>query len=71
MDMFHILLLFTRAQKEGNWKLHLYAFREMLPFFMRYNHTNYARWGTVYLNEMHQLPPEIEHEYDQGHFVVI
>jgi len=27
---------------------------------MRYDHTNYARWGTKYLNEIHQLPAEVE-----------
>ena len=37
---------------------------------MMYNHTNYVRWGTVYLNEMHQLPPEVKSEFDAGDFVV-
>ena len=34
------------------WKLHIYAFQCMLPLFKRYDHMNYARWGTNYLNEM-------------------
>jgi hypothetical protein len=70
MQMVQILLLFTRAQRDGIWELHLSAFQSMLPYFMRYNHTNYARWGTVYLNEMHQLPPEVKSEFDAGNFVV-
>lgn len=70
MKMVEILLQFTRAQRDGNWELHLCAFRSMLPFFMRYNHTNYARWGTIYLNEMHQLPPEVKEEFSKGNFVV-
>ena len=37
---------------------------------MRYNHTNYARWGTIYLNEMHQLPSEVKEEFSKGNFVV-
>ncbi|KAL8582353.1 hypothetical protein ACOMHN_037109 [Nucella lapillus] len=37
---------------------------------MRYNHTNYACWGTVYLNDMHQLPPEVKSEFDAENFVV-
>ena len=41
----------------------------MLPLFMRYD-TNYARWGTIYLNEMHQLPAEIQKEIESGNFVV-
>lgn len=37
---------------------------------MPYNHTNYARWGTIYLNEMHQLPQQVKREFDAGNFVV-
>ncbi|KAL8600360.1 hypothetical protein ACOMHN_013575 [Nucella lapillus] len=70
MQMVQILLLFTRAQRDGFWELHLSAFQSMLTYFMRYNHTDYARWGTVYLNEMHQLPPEVKSEFDAGNFVV-
>ena len=31
----------------------------MLPYFICYDHCNYARWGPVYLAEMHQLPAAI------------
>lgn len=37
---------------------------------MTYGHTNYARWGTIYVSEMHQLLPEVQEEYDKGDFVV-
>ena len=37
---------------------------------MRYNHTDYARWGPVYLAEMHQLPAEVLEEFKTGNFVV-
>ena len=68
--MVGILLHFTCAQREGDWKRHLAAFKAMLPYFMRFNHTNYARWGTIYLNEMNQLPHEVENEFLRGNFVV-
>ena len=42
----------------------------MLPFFHRYNHTNYARWGALYLSEMNQLPQAVKQEFQQGNFVV-
>lgn len=70
MVMVNILLYFTRAQRDGLWDLHQYAFRHMLPFFFRYDHVNYARWGTVYLAEMAKLSPDILREFQQGHFVV-
>jgi hypothetical protein len=62
MVMVSILLYFTRAQRDGLWEVHLYAFRRMLPFF-RYDHVNYARWGTVCLAEMAKLPPDILLEF--------
>ena len=31
MEMVGILLMYTRAQRDGLWYLHLYAFRKMLP----------------------------------------
>lgn len=70
MTMVSILLCFTRAQHDGLWDFHLYAFKRMLPFFFRYDHINYARWGTVYLAEMSALPPEILLEFQTGNFVV-
>ena len=70
IQMVQILLLFTRAHRDGNWELHLYAFQAMLPYFMRYNHTNYARWGTIYISEMHHLPPDVLQEFQSGNFVV-
>ena len=41
IQMAEILLHFICAQQNGNWELHLFAFRSILPYFMRYNHTNY------------------------------
>ena len=42
----------------------------MLPYFMRYDHLNCARWGPVYLAEMHQLPEPVLSEFQRGNFVV-
>ena len=70
MQMVGILLQHIRAQRDGIWDLHLDAFRQMLPYFFRYDHHNYARWGTVYLAEMHMLPAEVESEFQAGNFVV-
>ena len=43
MQMVEILQLFIRAQRDGNLDLHIYSFQLMLPYFMRYDHMNYAR----------------------------
>ena len=70
MTMVSIMLSFTRAQRDGLWDLHLYSFKRMLPYFYRYDHVNYAKWGTMYLAEMSTLPPEVLLEFQEGNFVV-
>ena len=47
IEMVSILLSFTRAQREGNWYLHIASFKMMIPYFFHYNHQNYARWGII------------------------
>ncbi|XP_010767762.1 serine/threonine-protein phosphatase 2B catalytic subunit alpha isoform-like [Notothenia coriiceps] len=45
MTMVSIVLCFTRAQRDGLWDLHLYAFKRMLPFFFRFFMTGYLPLG--------------------------
>ena len=52
LRMVEILLSFIRAQRTGDWLLHVQAFSAMLPWLTVYDHTNYARWGPVYLTDM-------------------
>lgn len=71
--MVSLLLQFLRAERTGNWKLHLSAFADMLPWFAVYDHTNYTRWGAVYLADMKQLEkthPDVYKEFMEGNFVV-
>ena len=70
ITMVSILLCFTRAQRDGSWDLHLYAFKRMLSFLFRYGHVNYARWVTVYLADMSVLLPEVLHEFQNRNFVL-
>ena len=69
MKMVEILLNFIRANREGNWNLHLQSFAEMLPRMTVNDHTNYARWGTIYLAEMKSLGTSHQ-EFMNGNFVV-
>jgi hypothetical protein len=70
MDMVSILLHFTCAQRDGLWELHLQSFSRMLPYYMRYDHQNYGKWGAVYLADMNSLPQPVLQEFEQGNFVV-
>lgn len=70
LETVSILFMFTRAQREGVWDLNLHSFRCMLPYFFRYDHLNYARWGSVYIAEMEQLPQKVLKKFKKGSFVV-
>jgi len=73
LQLVSILLAFTRAIRFGDWHLYLSSFAEMLPWFARYDHTHYTRWGTVFLADMHQLEknaPEVHRGFLNGDFVV-
>ena len=59
-------MLFIRAEREGEWPLHRYAVSKMLPYFFAAGHHNYARYGTYYLNDMQNLPPEILERFLRG-----
>ena len=61
---------FTGTQRDGLWDLHLASFRQMIPFFMRYDHYNYAGWDPIYLSDIDQLPENLKCEFMIGNIVV-
>ena len=72
MKLVSILLRFTRAIREGKWDLYLSSFSEMLPYFAAFDHSNYTRWGVIFLADMKMLPqtaPEVQQAFESGHFV--
>jgi hypothetical protein len=43
----------------GDFALHLYCCRMMMPYFFSAKHVNYARYGICYINTMENLRPEV------------
>ena len=55
-----------RADREGNWHLHLLTVIDIMPYFAAFDCVNYFRWCSVYLEDMNQLPdtfPEIHESF--------
>ncbi len=67
MDMVSILRKYIRAERTGNWELHLQAVSKMLPYLAASGHNNYTRSALVYLQRMSNLQDEHPHVYE--HFV--
>ncbi|XP_038064765.1 D(1A) dopamine receptor-like [Patiria miniata] len=54
-----LMMIFVRAEREGDWPLHLWAVNEMIPYFFAAGHHNYARYGLYYLRSMERLQGEV------------
>lgn len=50
-----LMLNFIRAEKTGNWELHLATITEMMPLFHAAGHTLYAKSAQLYLQQMNNL----------------
>ena len=73
VEMVLVLLRFIRAEREGDWRLHLASTAEMTPYFFSMDRTNYSRWLPVYIADMHLLEdtaPEVHQEFMQGNHAV-
>lgn len=63
----------VRADRDGDWALHLQAVQALLPIFAAFDSTNYLRWCSLYLEDMHKLPdtaPAVYQAFMAGKFVV-
>ena len=52
------LKIFIRAERIGDWNLHLIAIGKMLNLFAATGHINYAKSSRLYLQLMMQLPSD-------------
>ena len=63
------LLQFLKAERTGNWKLHLSSIAAMLPHYFAMDRQNYARFLPVYLADMQRLElthPDVYKEFAAG-----
>ncbi|CAC5381109.1 unnamed protein product [Mytilus coruscus] len=55
MDMLDILRRCIKAERTGNWDLHLQTVKDMLPFLAASGHNLYVNSSRVYLQQMQNL----------------
>eukprot|EP00058_Branchiostoma_floridae_P009808 XP_002595296.1 hypothetical protein BRAFLDRAFT_128105 [Branchiostoma floridae] len=69
VSMVLLLLQFIKAERSGDWSLHLASTACMVPCFNSMDRTNYARWLPVYLADMRRLPethPQVHNAFMAG-----
>ncbi|KXJ20012.1 hypothetical protein AC249_AIPGENE15286 [Exaiptasia diaphana] len=68
-----LLLQFVKAERIGDWQLHLSSTAPMVPYFYSMNRMNYSRWLPVYLADMNMLQtthPAVHEEFLNGNHSV-
>ena len=58
IEYVEVLKLFIRAERTGDWNLHLIALTKMLNLFAATGHINYAKSSRLYLQLMLDLPKD-------------
>lgn len=69
--MIRVVRDLIRADRLGDWKLHVESFKKLVPLFHIMDRSNYSRWGTVYLNDiliLEQKYPDVYEEFLKGQF---
>ena len=73
IEMINIVCKITKAQRTGNWLLHLEAISECLPYFASAGHYLYAKSAYLYLQSMNELSdtnPDVYQMFMNGHHVI-
>ena len=73
MNMVDILRTFIKAERIGNWQLHLKAVSDMLPYLAASGHNLYTKSAHLYLQMMLDLEndhPEVYAKFMEWHHVI-
>lgn len=73
LEMISIFKTFLKAERTGNWELHLKCVRNMLPYFAASGHNLYTKSSYVYLTDMQSLAnthPDVHVQFVNGHHVM-
>ena len=72
IDLQTKLFMFVRSIREANFDLFVRGLEELLPWVFALDHTNYARWLPVFIEDLKTLPLQKEFfiEFCKGHFCI-
>lgn len=73
LEMISIFKTFLKAERTGNWELHLKCVQNMLPYYAASGHNLYTKSSCVYLTDMQSLAnthPDVHLKFVNGHYVM-
>ena len=65
-----LMMMYIRAEREGEFGLHLYCCQKMIPYFSAAGHWNYARDSIVYMRSMEKMPIDLLNRFMNGEHVI-
>ena len=65
-----LLFSFVHSLHQSDFSLFTASFEAMLPWLAALNHSNYLRWGCIFLCHLHRLPASVADEFVKGHFTI-
>ncbi|KAJ8890944.1 hypothetical protein PR048_010453 [Dryococelus australis] len=69
LEQIDLVHLFIGVEGSGDWQMHLYCVKEMLPHLHAAGHFHYDKYAHLYVQKMEELdskiPPEELHEYTE------
>lgn len=71
--LINLMFDLIRADRTGDWQLHLRTTRKLIPVFLIFDRINYAKWCALYLEDMlmlEQRAPEVYEQFMRGRFTV-
>ena len=73
LDMLDIVRGFLKAERRGNWEMHVQAVSQMLPYFAASGHNHYMQSASLYLQSIKNLNvehPDVYKAFATGYHVV-
>ena len=73
MDMVQILCKFIKAERTGQWELHLQVVHDILPYLAAAGHNAYTKFAHLYLQHMLYLGedhPDVLKDFENGLHVI-
>ena len=73
IEMEILLFMFVKSLRSGDFDLYVRCLKDMLPWMFALDHCHYARWMSVFVHDLEDLPsthPHIFKNFMEGRFVV-
>ena len=64
------MMMYIRAEREGEFGLHLHCCKKMISYFFAAGHWNYARDSIVYLRSIEKMPTDLLSRFMNGEHVI-